>query len=87
MLSVGRLSSRARSFGPAGAAWTKGCELGGQDLVIGEGIGFGLGLQEEVEGVDDGHVGHEVHGDGEFAQLFWENDAGLEIALAGPAAS
>ena len=51
-------------LGEEGAWFFQGFEVGGEllfdDGVVGEGDFFGGGFDEEVEGVDDGHVGDEV---------------------------
>ncbi len=56
-------------------------DLLGQRRVVGERPGLGRGLQEEVERVDDRHVGHEVDRDLELPGLFREHQPREVIAL------
>ncbi len=44
-------------------------------LVVGEREGLRVRLEEEVEGVVDRHLGHQVHGDGELGRLLGEDQA------------
>ena len=46
---------------------------------IGQGQLFGTGFQEEIEGVVDGHLGHQVNRDLELAGLVGEDEAGQVI--------
>jgi hypothetical protein len=79
--ALGNASSSACSSGPHRVQLAEGRQLMLQHRVIGEGIGLGLRLEEEVERVDRRHVGHEVHRDGEVPHSLGEDDAGLEVPL------
>ena len=53
----------------------------GERGVVGEGDGFGVGFEEEVEGIVDGHFGDEVDLDFERAGFFREDETGEVIGL------
>ena len=50
-------------FGRRGLGDQVGLKLELERLVIAEGVGLGVGFEEEVEGVVDRHLGHQVDGD------------------------
>ena len=52
-----------------------------QQRVVAERDGFRVRLEEEVERVDRGHVGQEVHRDLEAGDAFGEDDASQELSL------
>ena len=56
-------------------------QLVDQHRVVLERPGLGLRLQEEVERIDGGHVGHKVNGHREPRDLLREHHPGQEIAL------
>ncbi len=58
-----------------------GPELLLQHRVVGERPLRRALLDEEVEGIDDRHIGDEVDGDGEDVRLLGEHDAGEEVAV------
>ena len=53
----------------------------GERRVVGEGDGFGVGFEEEIEGIVDGHFGDEVDLDLEGAGFFREDEPGEVIGL------
>ena len=63
-----------------GVALEVRAEVAEQLGVVGERDRLGLGLEEEVERVDDGEVGDEVDHDRELGGLLGEDEAGLEVA-------
>ena len=42
---------------------------------------FGVGFQEKIEGINDGHLRHQIHFDGKFPGLFGEHGARQVISL------
>mmetsp|Transcript_20387 Transcript_20387/g.78151 ORF Transcript_20387/g.78151 Transcript_20387/m.78151 type:complete len:242 (+) Transcript_20387:940-1665(+) len=56
-----------------------GRELDLLGLVVDEREGLGLRFEEEVEGVVDRHLGHQVHRDGELGRLLGEDQAGQVV--------
>jgi hypothetical protein len=59
----------------------KRLELVEMARVIGEGKVFGGRLEEKVEGIVDGHFGHQVHLDTELVNLLREGKARHIVAL------
>ena len=55
-------------------------QLTAQSRLVGEGVGLGVALDEEVEGVDHRHLGDQIDGDTQFTDLLGEHQPGLEIA-------
>ena len=58
-----------------------GDEIGLQVLVIGKGQGLGIGLDEEVEGIDHLHLGGQVDGDAELPGGLWEHQPRQPVAV------
>ena len=56
-------------------------QLAALQLLVGEGDVLGARLEEEVERVEDGHLGDEVHLEGEDRRRFRKRDPGEEVAL------
>ncbi len=71
-----RIEQRARRLDAAERG-----ELVLEHVVVGEREGLGIGLEEEVEGVDRRHVGDEVHSDVEARDAIREDHARLEVSL------
>ena len=65
---------RLRSF-------EEGVEFLCQPRGVGEGPVLGALFEEEVEGIDDGHLGDEVHRHRELPGRFGHHHAGEEVAL------
>jgi hypothetical protein len=57
-----------------------GLEFLGGARFVGEGILLGLGLEEEVEGIEDRHLGHEVDLQAELAGPLGNDDPGQVVA-------
>ena len=68
-------------MGSAGEGFEEWAEFAVEGVFVVEGENFGVGFEEEVEGVDDAHVGDEVYFDGEGAGGFGEDEAGEIVAL------
>ena len=71
-------------FGEEGAGllgFEVGCEFFLDDGVVGEWVYLRGGFDEEVERVDDGHVGDEVDFDFELGGLFQEDEAGEVVGI------
>ena len=77
----GRSPSKAVSRGPAGQAHEIGREVGLQFGLVGEGEGIGVGLDEEVEGIDHRQFGDEIDLDLELGRLLRKDEAGQPVAL------
>src|SRR5207344_2187692 len=55
-------------------------EIGGQVVRVAEGVGIGIVLDEEVEGVDHAHVRNEAHGDVQLIGFAGKDNAREVIA-------
>lgn len=67
--------------GSAGEGFEERAEFAVEGVFVVEGEDFGVGFEEEVEGVDDAHVSDEVDFDGEGTGGFGEDEACKVIAL------
>ena len=64
----------------AGRQCQVGAKIVGQRRLVPERPARRALVHEEVERIDGGHVGHQVHGDGERLRLFGHDNAGEEVS-------
>ena len=79
--SRGMEARNADRRGPAGSASRNGASSSANSRGVSERECFREGLDEEVERIDDRHVGDEIDGDDEFAGLFRKYEAREPVAV------
>jgi hypothetical protein len=67
--------------GRGGHAHEVGRELARQVRGVAEWVALGVGLEEEIERIDDRHLGDQVHLDAQLARLLGEHQASEPVAL------
>ncbi len=80
VLGAGDLAEIVVQQRRAGQRLEIGLELAGEHGLVGERPARRRILHEEIERIDRGHVGHEVHRCREFARLVRHDDARQEVA-------